>query len=106
MDAPQKTEVETPERTQPPEPEGRLPASPLDRPSPSKSASRALLAVAIALAFAVGGLTGLVANTSRRSLKPAQHPRATESSQPAAPTPAMDDNVVMVDDEEAQRIKI
>src|SRR5215831_14627599 len=106
MDSPQKTEVETPERTQPPAPEVGLPASPLDRPSPSKSASRALLAVAIALAFAVGGMTGLVASTYRGSLKPAETTRATESPQPVAPTPAMEANVVTVDDEEAQRIKI
>jgi len=103
MDTPQKTEVETPAMTQPPAPEVGLPAS------------RALLAAALALALAVGAVTGLVASKYIGSLDPGKyigslHPaettRAAESPQPAAPAPAMDANVVTVDDEQAQRIKI
>src|SRR5215472_13444621 len=103
MDAPQKTEVETPRMTQPPEPEVGLPASPLDRPAPSQPASRTLLVVAVVLAFAVGAVTALVANTGSLdlskylgSLKPTETPRAAENPQPAVPAPAMEANVVTV----------
>ena len=58
MDVLHKTEEEPTVMT----PEGGLPASPLDRPAPAQSTSRARLAVALVLGLAMGVLG---ASTSR-----------------------------------------
>jgi membrane fusion protein, heavy metal efflux system len=115
MDAPQQTEVATPAMTQLPAPEGGVPASPRDSSAPSKPASRARRAAALAITFAVGAVTALVASTylgpldlrtSLGWLNPAEIARPAESPQAAAPAPAMEANVVTVDAEQAQRLKI
>jgi len=120
MDAPHKHEEETLTMTQPP--------APLDHPAPVKPASRAWLAAALVLAFAVGAVTAWVASTSRGALHevagralssmpawaskyrgaptPADTTRTVESPPPATPAPALEANVVTVDDAEAQRLQI